>query len=308
MADEDAAIDELGEGFECFERGDAVGFEEGVGVAVDGFREADGAAGADEELETGLFAIGTGADGGDIDDFVVGGVGAGGFGIEDDDAIFGPGVEERLVGVAVFVGEGVGEVGEAEAEGPGEGANLFEGGGADSFGGALEDAAEAVAIVGVAHEAQVGDGVADFGAMEEAVLFGEEMGDFGVDEGGGDLHGGVVGAGEDGDIAPGAVVFGADCDGAAGQPMGFGGGGLGFVELNGGAGFGGVAFERLGDGAGALMDDRAADVEDVFGGAVVADEVDFADGGEVGTEDIEDFFGVGVAPFVDGLVDVAEEG
>ena len=154
----------------------------------------------------------------------------------------------------------------------------------------------------------MGDGVADFGAMEEAVLLGEEMRDFGVDEGGGDLHGSVVGAGEDGDVAPGALVFGANGDGAASEPMGFGGGGLGFVELNGGAGFGGVAFERLGDGAGALVDDGPANVEDVFGGAVVADEVDFADGGEVGAEDVEDGFGVGVAPFVDGLVDVAEEG
>ncbi len=308
VADEDAAFDELGEGFEGFEWGNAVGFQYGVGVAVDVFTEADGAAGADEELEAGLFAAGAGADGGDIDDFVVGGIGAGGFGIEDDDAIFGPGVEERLVGVSVFIGEGIGKVGEAEADGAGEGANFFEGRGAYSFGGALEDAAEAVAIVGVAHEAKVRDGVTDFGAMEEAVLLGQEVGDFGGDEGGGDLHGGVVGTGEDGDVAPGALVFGADGDGAPGEPVGFGGGGLGFVEFNGGAGLGGVAFQGLGDGPGTLMDDGAADVEDMFGGAVVADEVNFADGGEVGAEDVEDLFGVGVAPLVDGLVDVAEEG
>ena len=308
VADEDAAFDELREGFEGFERGNAVGFQEGVGVAVDVLAEPHGAAGADVELEADLFAVGTGADGGDIDDFVVGGIGAGGFGVKDDDAIFGPGVEERLVGVAVFVGERIGEISEAEADGPGEGADLFEGGGADSFWGALENAAEAVAVVRVAHEAKVGDGVADFGAMEEAVLLGQEVRDFGFDEGGGDLHGGVVAAGEDGDVAPGALVFSADGDGASGEPMGFGSGGLSFVEFNRGAGFSGVAFEGFSDGAGALMDDRPADVEDMFGGAVVADEVDFSDGGEVGAEDVEDFFGVGVAPFVDGLVNVAEEG
>ncbi len=307
VADEDAAFDELGEGFEGFEGGDAVGFEKGVGVTVDVFAEADGATGADVVLEAGLFAVGTGADGGDIDDFVVGGIGAGGFGVKDDDAIFGPGVKERLVGVTVFVGERIGEISEAEADGPGEGADLFEGGRADSFGGALEDAAEAVAIVRVAHEAKVGDGVADFGAMEEAVLLGQEVRDFVFDEGGGDLHGGVVAAGEDGDVAPGALVFSADGDGASGEPMGFGSGGLSFVEFNRGAGFSGVAFEGFSDGAGALMNDCAADVEDMFGGAVVADEVDFADGGEIGAEDVEDFFGVGVAPFVDGLVDIAEE-
>lgn len=308
VADEDAAGDEAGEGFEGFEGGDAVLFEMGVGVAVDGFTEADGAAGSDEELEAFLFAGGAGADGGEVDDFVVGGVDAGGFGIEDDDAVFGPGVEEGLVGVAVEVGEVVGEVGEAEAEGAGEGADFFEGGGADAFGGALEDAAEAVAVVGIADEAEVGDGVADFGAVEEAELFGEEVGDAGFDEGFRDVHGSVVAAGEDGDVAPGALVFSAEGDGAAGEPVGFGGGGLGFVELDGGAGFGRVAFEGAGDGAGALVDDGAADFEDAFGGAVVADEVDFADGGEFGTKDIEDFAGVRVAPFVDGLVDIAEEG
>lgn len=364
----------MGEGAEDFELG---AFEMGVGtgpgvVGADGAGDpggrqgpVDAAVGAGEFADVGgeggvLRGAGGGAGGEEVEGVFEGGggeegeavvEGGAGFGIGDG----GAGDVEDVAGVEAFIHEHDGDAGLGVALADGG----LDGGGAavaGEDGGVDVEATEAGDIKHGAGEelavgdddgdiggegAEFGDGVADFGGLEDgdAALQGEELGGWG-----GEDHlapGGFVGLGDDGDDlvlggveepveggeadvagadeedAHGRGEAGSDFHGFDGLPFGEGddfaedvmedaGGGLAGVDF--GDEGGGVVLE---DGFGlglvggeAFLDDGVAGVVEavVFEGAFAEAAGEF---GAVGAGEVEDLEDLDVLLHVAGLLDVA---
>ena len=117
------------------------------------------------------LAGGIEADCGNLDDFVCRRVGPRAFDVEDDDASICQGRQQEAVRVARFLGNGVDEVAEPEAQtAVGLAFDGFDGPPADAGDEAQEDAFQAEVVVLVQAQPQVGQDVFTFLALEQVKL------------------------------------------------------------------------------------------------------------------------------------------
>ncbi len=223
-----------------------------------------------------------------------------------DEMELADGVDEVFVGGDV-VGVGAGGD-EIEALHVGEVFDEADGFFADAALGFVDDAGEGGGVLGIGEEAEHAEAVADFGTVVEGKAAVDFEGDFAACESGFDGAGHVVEAEEDGDFVGGDVE---EVDAG----FDFFGDGVGFI-LGGVAAFefwglaeGGVGGNEVdGDAAGGVFDKRVGEGDDFRGGAIVGGEVvGFAASlALAAVYEFFDAFGIGAAPFVDGLVLIAD--
>ena len=187
-------------------------------------------------------------------------------------------------------------------------------------------------VVALVDKAQVGEGILDFGAVEEADAAPDDVVDAGANQGLFDISAQVAGAIKDGEVAEGrglllllGAKLGSDINRRRANGGKAGGGDIGIVGVGaeradlgddpagflfvaasvemgylGAAAAGGE--EILGDAVAVAADDRIGNVENGGGGAIVLVE----DDGLVVLE-LDEHLGTSATPLVDGLVGVAHD-
>src|SRR5690349_12827406 len=169
--------------------------------------------------------------------------------------------------------------------------------------GQIDDAFEGEVVGGLADQAEVGDRIADLGALVEAEAADDLVGKADRDEALFELAGLELGADEDGDVVEAAAAdldgfdFLADAAGLLRAVPDADDADLLAVAL--------VGPERLAEAAAVVGDEAVGGGEDVRGGAVVLFQPDDLRAGEVLLE-AEDVGDLGTAPAVDRLVVVAD--
>ena len=229
------------------------------------------------------------------------------FHVEDHHPAPGQMVEQRSKGIVTLQSHRVDEIDQPQADVLGNAADGLDGGFADSFGRTLQQTQKAVAIAGIEQKTDMGHGVLHLGPPKEAKVVDDEVIDLLLDHHPRDLDAQDVGPGQDRDARRLDPVLGHQLPDTGGNPPGLVGNGVFTVYHHFLAHLLGHRLDGLGHGSLAGLDEGFTGLQDGPGATVIVYQGQLDDRGELAFEPAQDAEGDGAAPFIDGLVDVAEE-